>query len=573
LSSALDGRDAAAAWARQRPPRSRTALQWTLWSLALASAYVLAGRLGLMLDAVSGFATLVWAPTGLSLAALTLLGLEIWGGVALGALTVNLMAGAHPLVAAGIAVGNTLEALVGAYLLRKLDFRPDLGRLRDVVLLIGVAVPLAPLLSASIGVLSLVLGGVVESSSLPITWTAWWLGDAIGALVVTPLILTWRFSERRAHHSRAREALLAALTLAAAAGFIFLGSPPRGALFSMQWPYVLVAPLLWVALRFGVRGTATATFLVSAVAVAATILSRGPFGGTFLYERLFSLQAFIGFMAVTFLILASLATERAHTERRLRHAKEEAESSSRAKSRFLAVMSHELRTPLTSIIGFSDLLDAEVKGPLNQAQKGQLARIRAAAWHLVSIIDGILAFSRVEAGREHAEAEPVDVAALADEVVALLEPQAAAKGLELERNGAASIILSTDAGKLRQVLLNLVGNAVKFSVRGRIDVQVSVENGSVRFQVRDEGPGIPSDQLEAIFEPFGQFRHDQSVLSSGTGLGLSVAAMLARLLGGGISVASELGRGSTFTLTLPVMQSGPSSKRGSAEEGGSPRSE
>jgi signal transduction histidine kinase len=113
--------------------------------------------------------------------------------------------------------------------------------------------------------------------------------------------------------------------------------------------------------------------------------------------------------------------------------------------------------------------------------------------------------------------------------------------------------VTTDPGKLRQILLNLVGNAVKFSERGRIDVEVSSDVGTVRFLIEDEGPGIPRSQLKTIFEPFSQFRHDESVPSSGTGLGLSVAATLARVLGGDIEVESELGRGSTFTLTLPLV--------------------
>src|SRR5687767_5024513 len=162
----------------------------------LAIAYVGAAKLGLALDAVSGFATLVWPPTGIALAALLLFGFRLWPGVALGAFVANLWAGAPVGVACGIAIGNTLEASIGAYALRRLDFKPALASLRDVIALIGAAALASTLVSATIGSTSLLLGGLIRTDDYWITWRSWWLGDVMGALVVAPLLLTWRRAPR-----------------------------------------------------------------------------------------------------------------------------------------------------------------------------------------------------------------------------------------------------------------------------------------------------------------------------------------------------------------------------------------
>jgi signal transduction histidine kinase len=537
--------DRAAVVSRNLPPGA-------LGIALLAAAYVAAGRVGLLLDAVSGFAALVWAPTGLSLAALLLLGNRLWPGVAVGALVVNVWAGAPLAVATGIAVGNTLEALLGVYLVRRIPgFQPELRRVRDVMGLILLAAGLSTVVSATLGVTSLALGGLILADQLGVTWMSWWLGDATGALVVAPVVLTWGSVRGRWLRSRIREALALGVALASASALVFLGGRSGGPVMFLQ-PYILYAPLIWASLRFLTPGAATATFVVSAVAVAGTVLGSGPFLDGELHERLWALQAFIGLIAVTFLVLGALAEERRESERALLRAKEVAESASGAKSRFLAVMSHELRTPLTSIVGFADLLESEIAGPMGTLQKRHASRIRGAAWHLVSIIDGILAFSRAEAGQETVELQTVDAGAITEEVMALLEPQAAAKGITLRILLESAPDVRTDAGKLRQILLNLVSNAVKFSEDGVVEIEATQEGGRAIVRVRDQGPGIPEDQLRRIFEPFSQVRSNVNDVSTGTGLGLTVASMLAELLGGALTVESVVGEGSTFTLRLPL---------------------
>ena len=231
---------------------------------------------------------------------------------------------------------------------------------------------------------------------------------------------------------------------------------------------------------------------------------------------------------------------------------ERLEDSNVAKTRFLSVISHELRTPLTAIVGYTDLLAAGVWGELVPRQREQVARIHAATWHVVSIIDEILVFARTEEGRERVHLEEADVIRIAHESTDMLRPQADAKKIALRNvHPAPPLTARTDPGKLRQILVNLVGNAVKFTDAGEVVLEVVAEADALVFRVRDTGPGIPEHRLADIFEPFTQVDMSSTRTRGGTGLGLTVSRRLARLLGGEVTVQSEPGQGSTFTVTLP----------------------
>jgi PAS domain S-box-containing protein len=240
-------------------------------------------------------------------------------------------------------------------------------------------------------------------------------------------------------------------------------------------------------------------------------------------------------------------------EAELRDARDAAEAASRAKSRFLAVISHELRTPLTAIIGFADLLETGVLGPLEKQQRESLGRITASSWGLVQIIDEILTFSTAEAGREQVRPQVLDVVDLAGGVASLFQLQAARQGLQLEFSTSSPCLsLLSDAGKVRQILINIIGNALKFTDQGKVSLEVrAAANGAVEVLVRDTGPGIPADQHDLIFEPFTQADQSSTRVKGGTGLGLAVSRRLARLLGGDVTVESVPGQGSTFRLWLP----------------------
>jgi PAS domain S-box-containing protein len=232
----------------------------------------------------------------------------------------------------------------------------------------------------------------------------------------------------------------------------------------------------------------------------------------------------------------------------------EAIHANAAKGEFLAVMSHELRTPLNAIIGYADLLDAGVAGDLNDAQREQLSRIRIGSKHLLRLIEEVLLFSRLEAGREEVHREALDLGGLAREAAALVEPLAREKGLDFRVDVPAQPVpVVTDGGKVHQIVLNLLSNAVKFTDEGEVGVTLHAHDGHAVLQVRDTGIGIAPENLERIWDAFSQVEQAPTRRVGGTGLGLSVTRNLARLLGGDVVVDSAPGRGSAFTLRLPMV--------------------
>nr|WP_238203069.1 ATP-binding protein [Methylobacterium aerolatum] len=228
-----------------------------------------------------------------------------------------------------------------------------------------------------------------------------------------------------------------------------------------------------------------------------------------------------------------------------------AESASVAKSRFLATVSHEMRTPLNGIIGMTDLL---LGTGLDPEQKTYVEAVRASGRALLGLIDGILDFSRIEAGRLDLAAEPFDAIAVAEGVVELLAPRAQDKGLEIAFDGGAGVpaALVGDADRFRQILLNLAGNAIKFTERGGVGIALSHGPDGLVLTVADTGPGIPEERLPGLFEEFEQGEDASANRHEGTGLGLAITRRLATRMGGRIEAESALGSGSTFRAVLPL---------------------
>jgi signal transduction histidine kinase len=266
-------------------------------------------------------------------------------------------------------------------------------------------------------------------------------------------------------------------------------------------------------------------------------------------------------------------TDRKRSEERARQltyereARLEAEAMSQAKSDFLAIMSHELRTPLNAVLGYSELMELGIAGPINDKQREQLGRIRLSSKHLLGLVNQLLDLAKVEAGRLSVQSAPSSSADALDAAVALLHPQAEAKGLDLadvRPPGNAPVYIG-DESRVRQILINLLSNAVKFTPPGgRISIETGVTDKTeigarlhsdrryVFFRITDTGIGIPEDKLIAVFDPFVQAESGTTRSIEGSGLGLTISRRLARLMGGDLTVRSKVGEGSTFTLCVPA---------------------
>jgi len=251
-------------------------------------------------------------------------------------------------------------------------------------------------------------------------------------------------------------------------------------------------------------------------------------------------------------------TERREALEVLVEAKEAAEAASRAKSRFLANVSHELRTPLNSIIGFSDLIGAEIFGPVgSEKYRSYIGDIHGSASMLLQLIDDILDIAKHEAGKLNIDPRPVRADHLLEQAVRLLAPRASGAGVDLAVDGAPpALTIHADPQRVAQILLNLIGNAVKFTAAdGWVRVGLREVDGAALFTIRDNGVGVTEQDLARIFEPFERSGNAIGLATEGTGLGLPLARDLARLHGGDVTLESAPGAGTTARLSLPIAQS------------------
>jgi PAS domain S-box-containing protein len=236
----------------------------------------------------------------------------------------------------------------------------------------------------------------------------------------------------------------------------------------------------------------------------------------------------------------------------LERQREEAQTANRVKSEFLAAMSHELRTPLNAIGGYAQLIQLGLSGPVTEAQLQQLDRVQKSQQHLLSVINDILNYSRIEAGKVTYDIQSFPIHEAVDAVAPIIEPLANAQGLSLKTGACApDLIARADRGKVEQILINVLSNAVKFTDAGSIEVTCGGTAEKITVSIRDTGLGISPEHIDTIFEPFSQVGRTLSSPKEGAGLGLSISRDLALAMDGGLSVESHEGKGSTFILTLP----------------------
>ena len=547
------------------PPSIAGRPAFILEVLAAALVYFAVARLGLELAVVARQVSIIWPATGLALALLVLRGRRLWPAVLLGAFAANALNHTSLLASASIAVGNTLEALLGAILLQRIGFQPALRRLHDVASLFLLAACVSTMASATVGVTTLCLTGAVQWNSFVSLWSTWWIGDAIGNLVTAPFMFVWadqarnRWSLRRLPEGML---LLFAMLLLSLAVFVDHGT-------TVPYPvhYLIFPAVIWAALRLGQHATATLVFGAMAVTIVATIGGRGPFVTASLGASLLQVALFMAVVAVTGLFLGAATAERNRSERRrsedyarlrsseerLARQAEELAAADRRKDEFLAVLGHELRNPLAPLQNGLELLtlgshDQALVTHARQVMERQLR-------HLVRLVDDLLDVARIRSGKIVLELERLELASLVASAVELARPVIESRGHDLE------VILSpeplwVDADRIRlpQLLANLLNNAAKYTGEGgKITLSLTQLEADVIVKVHDTGIGMDAAALENVFELFAQAAGPAHTVQGGLGVGLSLARSIAQLHGGILTAHSDgPGKGSEFTLRMPA---------------------
>lgn len=515
----------------------------------VAALYIAAGKLGLGMAFLHRSVSPVWPPTGIAIAAVLLLGREIWPAIAVGAFVVNVTTAGNAWTSLGIAAGNTLEAVVGAALVvRFANGRGAFDRTPDLFRFALFAGLLATLLSPTIGVTSLCLGREQQWDRFVPTWCTWWLGDVGGALVVAPPLILWGRRPAPGWSAAKTVEVLALLLCTVAVGELaFLGG---------LWPelsakplaFVCTPPLVWAAFRFGPRETGTTGALIAAIATWATLSGRGPYAALPPNAALLVLQAFLVVTMLTAMSLAAVVRERSRASELLAAKARDLERSNAELEQFASAASHDLQEPLRNILLQVKMLERDGGAALLPPASEYVRIARESGFRMQGLIRNLLKYARI--GRLGGERRPIEASdvlrgVLADMRVAIEESRAILSVDPLPR-------VRADPHELGEVFQNLVGNAIKFRGEHRPEIEIGAENRGSDwvFCVRDHGIGIRPDDQERVFEVFQRLNSRERY--PGEGIGLATCRRILERHCGRIWVESTPGEGSSFYFTLPA---------------------
>jgi signal transduction histidine kinase len=517
--------------------------------IVLAAIYVAAGKLALRVAFLNPSASAVWPPTGIALAALLVFGSRAWPAVLLGAFLVNLTTAGNAGTSLAIAAGNTLEALAGAWLANRFaNGRHAFEQPQAFQKFLLLAGLVATVISPTIGVTSLCLGGFTPWADFGAVWLTWWLGDVGGALIVGPPLILWASDPRPGWTGRqAMEMGAIFLSLGLVGEMEFLGYLSPG--FS-RYPlaFLCIIPLLWAAFRFGPRETATAGLVLLVIATWGTLRGRGPYSAFGPNASLILLQAFMAVTLVVAMRLAAGVAERWRAYEALRLQAAELERSNAELEQFAHVASHDLQEPLRTVTNFVQLLAKRYSGRLDKDADDFIGFVVDGTTRMARLIDDLLEFSR--AGRADKPMEPTDCREILARVVAGLAVSIRESGAAVHYDGLPAV--QGNPSQLTQLFQNLIANAVKFRGTDSPEIHVSAvrQGADWLFRVRDNGIGIAPEYWERIFVIF-QRLHGRNEYP-GTGIGLAICKRIVTCHGGRIWVESQPGRGSTFCFTLPA---------------------
>jgi len=551
-------------------PALKSVLKCLLQIVGVCGAYFVAGRLGLATPFTSGNVSPVWPASGIALAAILLWGYRVSPGVAAGAFLVNFWSPVPHTAALGLAAGNTLAAVTGAFLLHQIpDFHPSLSRLRDVLGLIVFAAMGSTMVSASIGVAVLFATHVHPWTNAGAAWLMYWLGDGMGVLLVAPLALTFPSLWKVRSRIGIAELTALVLLLSVACFFIFtdrtLFALKLNVLGFAVFPFVI-----WAAIRFGVSGCGLATLAIAAIGTAATARGSGPFARDIPVLSAAMLQLYFAVLAVSGLTLAAVIAERerAESEREQlvrNQAANEAQLQAQevlreseklaATGRLAATIAHEINNPLESLTNLLYLIESDHS--LSNTGRQFASAAGQEVKRTAHITKQMLAFHR-----QPSSPVEISLSEVLDNVVELYAPKIEQSRITVQKQYETAATINGFPAELRQVFANLLGNAIEATGQHgvvRLHTFASREwnnarRPGVRVVIADNGVGISSENRKRLFEPFVTTKGER-----GTGLGLWVSSGIVKKHEGYIRLRSstQTGRsGTCFSIFLPGRASG-----------------
>ena len=502
-------------------------------------SYVAAGRLGLSVPFTNANISPVWFPAGVGVAAVAILGYEVWPGVFLGAFLTNFFSPIPHTAALGIGVGNTLAVVATAYLLKRTSFNQELARLRDVLSLLAAG-SVGVIASASVGVASLYAVHLRAWSSPGSAWLIWWAGDLLGIILIVPLVLSFR--RLRYEPKKIKEMAVLTVSLAILTPLVF----DDRVMFPVKQQmaaFFLFPFMIWAAVRLGVSAVAIAMNVISLVAIWETGRSSGPFIGNLPQQNAAMLQFFVASLSLTGLVLSAVIRERDEVQHALevqtglrkaqellqQHEKVLRESEKLATTgRMAAALAHEINNPLEAVTNFLYLmrsdqgLSRESRGFLEKADE-ELKRVAHITRHTLSFHKGT------------SKETEFNLESVCDEILSLIRPRIESKSLDIRKCYTPDPEIAGIESETRQVISNLLINATQAAPDSSTITLIidRPERGMVRFAIEDCGPGITEGNAARLFEPF------FTTKEFGTGLGLWVSRDILRRNGGDLILESR----------------------------------
>ncbi|PYJ34385.1 MAG: hypothetical protein DME88_05345 [Verrucomicrobia bacterium] len=521
----------------------------------LAIIYFAAGKLGLMLASLHASASPVWPPTGIALAAALLFGYRVWPAIFVGAFLVNVTTAGDVATSFAIATGNTLEALAGAWLVNRFAGGKNFCDRPQGVFRFALAAAISTIISPVFGVTSLALAGFADWTNYGAIWLTWWLGDATGDLVFTPLVLLWCVAAKRRWNKKDAAEVGTLLLLLVLLSIVVFSGWFEISFRNYPIAFIFGPVVIWTAFRFTQRETATGIFILSVVAVWGTLRGFGPFIRETENQSLLALQSWTAVLTITAMALSAGMAERRRVEEELQQQKAVVEAANRTKDHFLAMLSHELRTPLTPVI--SALESLEIEPEQTEDARSALAMIRRNIELETQLIDDLLDFTRIARDKMQLRFAPVDAHLAISNVVEICRAEVQSKKLRAHLNLRANAhLVAADTAKFQQIIWNLLKNAVKFTPEDG-EITISSSNPSsegLMISVRDTGIGMDAEIMRRIFDPFEQGNRSFERRFGGLGLGLAISKSLAQAHGGTLTAQSGgCDRGSTFILSMPTL--------------------